>query len=174
MIVQCDAKICSRCKEKQSYSNFSINKHRADGFNNECKPCYNSRYLERTQGSKRYNKFNGSKQEYNTSYYKKHYQNNKGYYRNKCAIRERNLQQATPNWGIAFFIQEAYHLAQKRSKLFNFSWEVDHIIPINSEFVCGLHVEHNLQVVPTKWNRAKSNQWDCEKGVKTYDRSSRC
>ena len=40
--------------------------------------------------------------------------------------------------------------------------------PIVNKNVCGLHVEHNLQVVPTTWNKQKSNKWDCEKGVQTW------
>lgn len=168
MIVNLDAKRCSKCKIEKPYSQFAINKHRKDGFNNECKSCYSFRYRERTPNSKRYIKFGGSTKEYMKIYSSNHYQQNKGYYRNKCAIRERNLKQATPAWANNFFLQEAYELSQLRSKMFNFLWEVDHIVPIKNKDVCGLHVEHNLQVVPAYWNKQKSNKWDCEKGVWTW------
>jgi len=169
-IVNADAKSCSRCKQLQPITEYAINSHRKDGHNNECKSCYNIRYIQRTPTSQRYKKFGGTTKEYMKIYSAKHYQNNKGYYRNKCAIRERDLPQATPLCGVSFFIQEAYELAQLRSKLLGFLWEVDHIIPIKHDLVCVLHVEHNLQVVPTSWNRQKSNKWDCVKGVQTYDR----
>ena len=110
----------------------------------------------------------GTKEEYNKQYFQKHYQNNKGYYRNKCVIRERNIKQASPTWANSFYMYEAYELAQLRSKVFGFLWEVDHIIPLVNKQVCGLHVEHNLQVVPAQWNKQKSNKWDCEKGVRTW------
>jgi len=161
-------KTCSKCKQTKTYTEYGKNSTRKDGYNNQCKTCYHDNYLKRSDGSKRYIPFGGTKEEYNREYSKKHYESNKGYYRNKCAIRERNLQQATPAWANGFFISEAYELAQLRTKITGIPWEVDHIIPVKSNHVCGLHVEHNLQVVPASWNRSKKNSWDCEKGVQTW------
>jgi hypothetical protein len=39
------------------------------------------------------------------------------------------------------------------------SVEIDHIVPIQSNLVCGLHVPWNLRVIPSTDNLQKSNTW---------------
>ena len=36
---------------------------------------------------------------------------------------------------------------------------VDHIVPLNSPIVCGLHNEFNLQIIPPATNYHKSNNY---------------
>lgn len=76
----------------------------------------------------------------------------------KTARRRAGKLQATPAWANSFFISEAYALAKLRTERFVFSWHVDHIIPLVSPIVCGLHVENNLQVIPGADNISKSNR----------------
>jgi len=66
---------------------------------------------------------------------------------------------ATPAWAEVFFIEEAYRLAALRSRVTGMPWEVDHIVPLVSESVCGLHVIDNLRVIPKTLNRSKSNRY---------------
>ena len=101
------------------------------------------------------------------------------YQRHKDAVKARNLawrlknpdasmavlakrraaqKKATPAWANNFFIQEAYRLAVLRTKMFGFKWDVDHIVPLQSKLVCGLHTHTNLQVIPRVDNVRKSNR----------------
>lgn len=69
---------------------------------------------------------------------------------------------ATPAWANKFFIEEAYDLAARRTAMKCGGiekWEVDHVVPLKSRLVCGLHVENNLQVIPALVNRSKSNRF---------------
>ena len=66
---------------------------------------------------------------------------------------------ATPKWANEFFISEAYRLATLRTKVTGLPWEVDHIVPLRSKKVCGLHVEHNLRVIQASKNLSKGNRY---------------
>lgn len=67
--------------------------------------------------------------------------------------------QASPKWANEFFIEEIYDLAKLREKYTGIKWHVDHIVPLKHSLVCGLHVEHNLQVIPAAENLKKSNNF---------------
>ena len=68
-------------------------------------------------------------------------------------------RKAKPAWANDFFIEEAYHLAVVRERTLGGKWHVDHIVPLRGKTVCGLHVEHNLQVLPGPENLSKSNRY---------------
>lgn len=65
---------------------------------------------------------------------------------------------AVPKWNIDFFVQQAYDLARRRTRLLGFPWHVDHIVPLRSPLVCGLHAHTNIQVIEGAANIAKKNR----------------
>ena len=69
----------------------------------------------------------------------------------------------TPTWldeDDEWMISQAYKLAALRTKIFGFSWHVDHVIPLNGKKVSGLHFPTNLQVIPWLDNLRKSNRME--------------
>lgn len=76
----------------------------------------------------------------------------------QAAKRRAATRNATPKWANMFFIKEAYRLAEMRTILTGIDWHVDHIVPLSSSRVCGLHCEYNLAVIPAKVNIFKSNR----------------
>ena len=55
-----------------------------------------------------------------------------------------------------------YKKAAELTKTTGVPHEVDHIVPIRSQIVCGLHVPWNLQVITQEENRHKKNKLLCE------------
>lgn len=75
----------------------------------------------------------------------------------KKAIRKTRLWLATPPWADSLAIWEIYERARRTTAEFGLPFEVDHIVPLSSPIVCGLHVPANLQVRMGAVNARKSN-----------------
>ena len=67
------------------------------------------------------------------------------------AKRRASKLKATPKFANLKKIKEIYKNCPK-------GYHVDHIIPLNSKLVCGLHVEWNLQYLTQSANSLKSNK----------------
>lgn len=69
-----------------------------------------------------------------------------------CAKRRLITVQATPAWADLELINDMYLEAQY------FQMQVDHIVPLRSKVVCGLHWEGNLQLLTPTENLKKGNR----------------
>lgn len=63
--------------------------------------------------------------------------------------------QRTPGWADIEKIKEIYRNCPE-------GYHVDHIIPLQGDLVCGLHVENNLQYLTAEENLSKSNKFKVE------------
>jgi len=92
----------------------------------------------------------------NKEQYKKvrheHYKNNMAYYNAKCAKRRAVMRNAKPSWVDDKELEYIYGIAKEKNLV------VDHIVPLQHERVCGLHVPANLRCIPQKINAWKSNK----------------
>lgn len=91
---------------------------------------------------------------------KKWRQANKGKVNSVTANRRAFKKKATPCWLSSDHkrqIRVLYIKAKELTELFGCKLEVDHIVPLDSEIVCGLHVPWNLQLLDKPLNRNKSN-----------------
>lgn len=94
-------------------------------------------------------------------YSKNRLKSNPEKYNYHTANRRAMHSMSTPKW----LNKEQHHAMLKMykdskiiSKKLNIIHEVDHIIPIRSGKVCGLHVPWNLQIITRTENRSKSNK----------------
>lgn len=80
-------------------------------------------------------------------------------YRLRTRYKDRATQQRhrRPAWADTEAIETFYALAALMTEITGVPYQVDHIVPICSKWVCGLHTEHNLQVITGLENQRKLN-----------------
>ena len=92
---------------------------------------------------------------------KKHKAANPDLYKELVNVRRRRFRDATPKWLTAeqkLEIRFHYRMAIALSRATKIPHAVDHIIPLQGEDVCGLHVPWNMQVLTQDENLKKSNK----------------
>ena len=76
-------------------------------------------------------------------------------------VRRRKHRQATPPWLTRkqkSEIRQLYQMAITMTQTTGEQYVVDHIVPLRSHEVCGLHVPWNLRVITQEENLKKSNK----------------
>jgi hypothetical protein len=76
------------------------------------------------------------------------------------ALARAKRRNAVPKWfdSIKEDVQKIYIEARTKTLETGIPHEVDHIIPLVSNYVCGLHVPNNLRVITRYENRSKQNK----------------
>lgn len=174
-------KECGQCGAVKSVNEFSKNKNALSGYNSWCKECCGTHqkkyhdaarirsseyyknnkdkclasgkeYRRRTRNQRReyareYNRKNADKRRARAkAWLEKNAHLRKLY----SANRKARVANATPSWVDMNALNDIYMKAGR-------GVHVDHIVPIKSTLVCGLHVPWNLQYLPAEENIRKSN-----------------
>lgn len=96
-----------------------------------------------------------------TQYKRKYKSANPELYKALVSVRKRRHRNATPKWitnGHKLAMRQLYLQAIKLTKMTGERYVVDHIVPLISDEVCGLHVPWNLRVITQEENLKKSNK----------------
>ena len=174
-------KVCSKCNEEKELSLFrSRGGSQSHLLHSHCKSCNYSDYLKWIQANpnnvKEYRVKDNAYKKANRDVFllqrRAHYLANKEVLAaQKRAYKKANPHipsannakrratklQATPAWADLEAIRGMYELAA----IFNrtgMNLQVDHIVPLRSKLVCGLHCEANLQLMPASDNASKGNR----------------
>lgn len=95
------------------------------------------------------------------AYKQKYKQQNPDTYKTLNSLRKRRHKNATPPW-LTYAqkqdIRQLYQIAITMTKTTGERYVVDHIVPLISDEVCGLHVPWNLRVITQEENLKKSNK----------------
>lgn len=131
----------------------------------------NSKWRQANPGRKRERsrKWKQANPELERKYYKKWKQANSNTVNAIKARRRAAKKNALMPWANASVIKNFYTESCRLTKLTGIKHNVDHIYPLQSKYMCGLHVETNLQILTEKENIAKGNrtwpgQLECQKG----------
>lgn len=159
-------KKCYSCLAEKELTEFTKDKTKGDGLKIYCKSCANSKKKQWREKNKdkvlAYDRqWQAQNKDKKSANYKRWQQNNRGSVNAYNSKRRADEKAATPSWADLDKIKSLYNVAHY------FDWisggfvkhHVDHIVPLRGKNVCGLHVEHNLQILIDKDNLRKSNNY---------------
>lgn len=172
-------KKCSKCDMSKSTSAFRLMSRSADGFSAWCIEChkqassehYQRNKVERADAAKAWREQNRDKsnqisRDYNhrnrdarADQYKEWAKLNAGMRRLSTAKRKAAMLQAIPVWANLAEMKAIYSDAKRIQDATGIRMHVDHVVPLQSPLVCGLHCEANLRVIPGAENEGKRNFW---------------
>lgn len=153
-------KSCSSCGELKPINEFAKDIKNKSGYRSDCNQCKN----DRTAVWKSINKdmLKESKAKWdaknitNIALYAEKYRASDKVKAMRTASqggrRARKIQ-ATPAWFNKELVANIYIASKNRNMV------VDHIVPLTSKFVCGLHCSDNLAVISSTDNSIKGNRY---------------
>lgn len=110
---------------------------------------------EQRKAEGRVQTFNDEQRERNKERSKRWRELNMGKVNAQIAKRRATALRATPTWAEHEQITALYEQARHLTETTGVDHQVDHIVPLNSEMVCGLHCIVNLQILTADANNRK-------------------
>lgn len=174
------AKHCTKCGKKKLLSQFHVRKASPDGLAYRCRDCvnaYTAEWKKKNLGA--FRRWYAKNRQRRAEYWREWYERNRDHRAKSYAewarenkhivnalIAKRNAakKQATPPWADMDLIRAFYEAASLLTEETGIRHEVDHIYPLQGEFVCGLHCEANLQILTKTDNIRKHNRMPEELG----------
>lgn len=169
-------KKCTECGIAKPISEFGLRSASRDGHRSCCKQCdcARAKNLRSRPGAKeKADAWNAANIDKKRKHFRDYYSRNTDEEKARTAKyrsdnpdwaytkrRERVDRQkmATPGWADMSAIDGMYKIAAAMRRN-GADVCVDHIVPLASKLVCGLHVKSNLQIIPSSENSSKYNRY---------------
>lgn len=172
-------KNCNKCISNKDLEDFPKNSSYSDGRTNTCKLCTNERlrvwnennpekqilaskkYLDKNREAcqvrcREYKLLNKDNMEVKAKQWRS---SNRGWFTAATAQRNAIKKKATVSWSNQGAISTIYAKCARLSIWLGVPHQVDHIVPLQSNFVCGLHCEDNLRITTATENFRKGNRY---------------
>jgi hypothetical protein len=140
-------KICTECGIQKSVGEYYKQKECKHGVKAKCKVCYKQNKALRYEANR----------EAEAKRRKAHKKANPHLCNANSAKRKATKLKATPAWTNKEHIESLYLIAAI-NRQGGYDIHVDHIVPLQSDLVCGLHCEANLQLLYARDNISKGNR----------------
>ena len=177
------SKKCSTCKAEKPHSEFYKDKRASDGLHSGCKMCHGkvtkryaqehpeivrastAKYRAKNPGAgretwKAWRLANAQRmREHQVLYAQRHPDKIRELVVRSSAKRKAAKLCAVPSWTDLEEIKKIYNEFQRLNRNSDEKFHVDHIVPLISKVVCGLHVPANLQIIKARENMKKRNSY---------------
>lgn len=171
-------KTCIKCLQLKPRSEFNRHRKYQDGLYSICKICHRfaarqwelknpervktrlrAEYLaNRAQRIKRAAEWYKNNRERALALRRSRFKRNPSKVTEELARRRAARLNATPAWASRTKMEQIYRKAKELRDQTGHDYQVDHIAPLISPLVCGLHCEFNLQIIMGKDNFRKGNR----------------
>lgn len=168
-------KRCGKCGVAKAIDQFHKRIASSDGLAAKCKPCVNAdseawreknpdanaRWVKenRDYNAERFKLWREQNSEHQAARLAQWAKSNPEKVRAKGARRIAAKLRAIPAWANPQEIEKVYADAARITREKRERHEVDHVVPLQSPIVCGLHWEGNLQILPKVENISKLNRF---------------
>lgn len=172
-----ETKKCTKCGEEKPIAEFHKKTKSKDGYYSQCKLCV-KKYNDSTKEYRALNYLLNREERLirRRIYWKESEQRrlvnkkadaarrsawkkmNRDRVNTSTAKRYASKRNATPVWCDPLDLVDFYTISLAFKLYTGSEYHVDHIVPLNSDVVCGLHCEANLQILPASENISKGNR----------------